>query len=113
MLNHQRRHTLSRPTAAPTATQLRVVLTQHLLPLQLDWTKQRRPSVWSQEERVLMGCYGLFVRSSSNIRPESQYSTAAGHRLPVPPSSRPPPTYGWWDIRPAPNPRPALCGAHS
>ena len=33
--NHQRRLPLSRPTAAPTATQLRVVLTLHLLPLQL------------------------------------------------------------------------------
>ena len=34
MLNHQRRLTLPRPTTAPTATQLRVVLTLHALPLQ-------------------------------------------------------------------------------
>ena len=34
MLNHQRELTLPRPTAAPTATQLRVVLTPHLLLLQ-------------------------------------------------------------------------------
>ena len=36
MLNHQRRLTLPRPTAALTATQLRVVLTLHLLPLQAE-----------------------------------------------------------------------------
>ena len=34
MLNHQRRLTLLRPSAAPTATQLRVVLTLHVLLLQ-------------------------------------------------------------------------------
>ena len=34
MLNHQRRLPLPRPTAAPTATRLRVVLTLHLLLLQ-------------------------------------------------------------------------------
>ena len=34
MLNRQRRLTLARPTAAPTATQLRAVLTLHLLLLQ-------------------------------------------------------------------------------
>ena len=34
MLNHQRRLTLMRPTAAPTATQLRVVLTPRVLLLQ-------------------------------------------------------------------------------
>ena len=34
MFNHQRRPTLPRPTAAPAATQLRVVLTRHLLPQQ-------------------------------------------------------------------------------
>ena len=36
MLNHPRRLTLPRPTAAPTATQLRVVLTLHLLLLQIS-----------------------------------------------------------------------------
>ena len=35
MLNHPRRLTLPRPTAAPTATQLRAVLTLHL-PLQFS-----------------------------------------------------------------------------
>ena len=34
MLNHQRRLTLPRSTAAPTATQLRLVVTLHLLLLQ-------------------------------------------------------------------------------
>ena len=38
MLNHQRRLTLPRPTAAPTATQLRAVLTLHLLLLQAQDT---------------------------------------------------------------------------
>ena len=35
MLNHQRRLTLPRPTAAPTVTQLRVVLTLHVLFVQV------------------------------------------------------------------------------
>ena len=34
MLNHQRELTLPRPTAAPTATQLRAFLTLHVLLLQ-------------------------------------------------------------------------------
>ena len=37
MLNHQRRLTLPRPTAAPTATQLRVCLTLHYLWRQADY----------------------------------------------------------------------------
>ena len=36
MLNHQRRLTLLRPSAAPTATQLRVVVTLHVLLLQVE-----------------------------------------------------------------------------
>ena len=47
MLNHQRRLTLPRPTAAPTATQLRVVLTLRLLLLQRE----------EQEAQEALGIY--------------------------------------------------------
>ena len=42
MLNHRRRPTLPRPTAAPTVTQLRVDLTLHLLSLRADAYRVRR-----------------------------------------------------------------------